>query len=250
MKIFENTNTASYTYPIEKQKEFTHPVSLELYKRVGKSSSTIGWGWRLARTVQLIGLLATGILLFPFAAYRKSLKHVFNEVSTGKEKNIHYIPFQEKTSSEQLTMLDNLGNSIKSNLSSLNNGPYQSAACYILLDGNKGQIKKQFILKSPTGDEAGLFQEFAKMKEKLKDQLNSNIGNAIEFKCQAIFKNKAGHLSSADYSCKNSRSGSGGAVTGISSATVKRIHDEMGFPKVVHYKNGDFVPGPLYEALK
>jgi len=63
------------------------------YRKMGVSIEEHGWGWRLARTLLLIGKIFPGIILgiCNFSGYVKSIKVLAREISTGKERNIHYI---------------------------------------------------------------------------------------------------------------------------------------------------------------
>jgi len=252
--VFENQSTATEAYPIERQKTVVHD-DLRSYTMVGESYANLSIMGRLYHVMRLVGHVFKAL----FTNDWNSVKQIFSEVKSGKEKVIHHIPTR-LTPEGQREFTEGMVNHLNSKFKDLIESTV-AATCFLHVQFEHGEAKRQFIFKQNNG--TPFTQEFIDSK---LNQIKENVSLAIQpewggFKIyewmnlslQLNENSKSFHYENRYYYERPERgesTGGSGSADGADalSNTIEWIKSHGWFMAKV-FEDGSFVPGQFYQEL-
>lgn len=129
-----------------------------------------------------------------------------------------------------------------------------SAKCFVKIEFDQGEIKKEFVLKQLMNNV--LVVEQIKKMEDYFEQVSASLGHCQKAELMVLFKGAENRFHKYSYHAEKQGSA---FVSGSSSAedmtanvlaqAYLKIRNEMGFPKEKQMVNGEFVPGSLNVPL-
>jgi|GEM_PF-4316303 len=134
-----------------------------------------------------------------------------------------------------------------------------SAKCFVKIDFEQGEIKKEFIVKKSANASASerdcFLPQAIKIKENIENEMK-HLGSFKKMHMYTIFKDHQGHfhgISSYREGLGNDQTRGGGCDMMMETQGLARkmqwIIDNMGFPKEEQIQDGEFLSGALYQAL-
>jgi hypothetical protein len=265
MKIlFEDQSSASenFSYKMIKRHSLTTFHQGKRYMQIGRSFQARSLSWRILRTIELISFVGLGVLCllipFSFNSFRQFIKTKSIEVLSGKEQIDHWIPFTIKKH-KQLWATQNLVPYLKDGLKTegLAAIKIESMKCFIRINFEYGEIKKEFIIENLTNiplDEAFVEKQAVKIKQHLDDEIIDSLGAFTKLDLMLLLKDDKGRFHKrTNNEDRRFHSGDRSTIMDLKQkemgSTLTFLMNTMGFPKERHFENGKFIPGTFYQAI-
>lgn len=216
------------------------------------------------KNIFVIASVALGCLIAAYAAMRycslKIKKENEEELADIHENNPNILEDEIKTKNinEFQTVLD-----YSTNLSVLSYfATIQSAKCFVKIEFEHGEIKKEFIIKNLTNapvDEAFMTQQANKIRHYIEDEMKESFGMVKQIQVMTLFKDQQNRFHQQFHDARNLNLGPNFSKRGsvikhdmphtIAEISYKCIIDQMNFPQEQQIQDEEFTPGTFYQVL-
>lgn len=167
--VFENQSTATESYPMVRQEKVDH--NGRSYTKVGASSASLSTLKRFYYVVLLVGDVCMAL----FKRNWESVKQRYEEITTGREKVIHCVPFLSAPVGQREAVVA-MAQRIKEDCRyRINLEMATDSTCFLHLKFEHGESRHQFIIKPAFDRLHNLSMDFEIKIDRIPEKLSHGI---------------------------------------------------------------------------